>query len=118
MSLNRPPFNVVQGVELFAPGFWQAFVWHINDSASKIRAPTTATSWYRNEAENQRVGGAQDSQHLVGAAVDLVNERAGQLANELTGRGFVVVNEGDHLHVQAWPAGLIRSVGLLDYLGY
>lgn len=118
MSLSRPPRRVVEGVELFAPGFWDAFIWHINDSASKIPAPTTATSWFRNESENQRVGGAQDSQHLVGAAVDLVNERAGQLSSELAGRGFVVVNEGDHLHVQAWPAGLIRTVGLLDFLGY
>jgi hypothetical protein len=108
----------LEGVELFAPGFWEAFIWHVNDAAASVDAPTIASSWYRNAADNIRVGGAQDSQHLVGSAVDLVNEKAGQLAGELSGRGFVVVNEGDHLHVQAWPAGLIRTVGLLDFLGH
>jgi hypothetical protein len=118
VPLVRPPFEVVQGVELFAPGFWAAFVHHINDAAGSVTGPVTVSSWYRNPTDNERVGGNKDSQHLLGAAVDLVASRPSELYQELTRRGFVVVNEGDHLHVQAWPAGVARRAGLLDYFGY
>ena len=118
MPLARPPFRVIQGVELFAPGFWDAFVYHINDAAAAVTGSVSASSWYRNQADNERVGGDKDSQHLLGAAVDLVAARPEKLASQLTARGFVVVNEGDHIHVQAWPAGIARRAGLLDYLGY
>jgi len=115
---SRPPRRVVEAVELFAPGFWSAFVYFINDAVASVSAPVTLTSWYRNEADNYRVGGHNDSQHLIGAAVDLHAGTPGKLIEELTRRGFIVVDEGDHIHVQAWPAGLARRAGLLDYLGY
>jgi len=65
------------------------------------------TSWYRDPDRNERVGGSPASQHLVGLAFDLApaDER---LADSLRSAGMIVVNEGDHLHVQVWTAGTLR----------
>ena len=118
MSLNRPPPRIENAVELFAPGFWRAFFYHLTAAAQTAGARgVLATSWWRDKANNERVGGYQDSQHLLGTAVDLVGEDLREILADLTRRGFVVVNAGDHIHVQAWPAGLARSAGLLDYVG-
>jgi len=108
---------VVHGVDHFSPGFWDAFVWHVNDVATRATTPVSISSWYRSPAANDAAGGVRDSQHLLGAAVDIVGLSRRDLASDFTRRGFVVVNESDHLHVQAWPAGLARSAGLMDYLG-
>ena len=73
--------------------------------------PVQATSYIRTPDENRRVGGAPDSQHLIGTALDVVGptdllERfAGQL-------GLVVVDEGSHVHFQLFPAGVARQIGL------
>ncbi len=67
------------------------------------------TSWYRNPPHNTAVGGAATSQHLVGLAVDLIP--ASEVgADALRRQGLFVVNEFDHLHVQAWPAGFLADL--------
>lgn len=67
------------------------------------------TSWWRSERRNLAVGGAPYSQHLLGWAVDFApprhqNRELVRLANEI---GLVGVDEGDHVHVQMYPAGVI-----------
>ncbi len=79
---------------------------------------TGATSWYRTPAENVRVGGSGPrgygvggplSQHLIGLAVDLVGADAQALRRE----GLLVIDQGTHVHVQGWPAGVLDElVGL------
>lgn len=111
-----PPYRTMWVVDYWAPGFWVGFFNELN-AAVAATGPVTVTSWWRSPSRNAEVGGSPDSQHLIGTAVDFVTEEPGKLARELAGLGWVSVNEGDHLHVQAWPAGVARSVGLLDALG-
>jgi len=106
---------VIYAVNHFAPGFWFDFFREVN--AAYAVEPFQVTSWYRSPSHNRRVGGDPDSQHLVGAALDVVTEKPGKLAAEFARFGWQAVNEGDHLHLQAWPAGIARRVGLLDALG-
>jgi len=110
-----PPSSIVGGIERLAPGFWAAwgravaYAWQRSDGRMQV------TSWYRTPSENQRVGGAPRSQHLVGVAFDVVPVVA-RNAEALRAAGFQVINEGDHLHAQPWPAGAV-SADLLRYLG-
>lgn len=67
------------------------------------------TSWWRSSARNMAVGGATYSQHLLGWAVDWSldpgrNRDLVRVAEEI---GLVGVDEGDHVHVQMYPAGVI-----------
>ena len=76
---------------------------------------TRLTSWYRSPETNAAAGGHPQSQHLVGLALDFsvgpvdhrTDGRALQLAAVLGSRGFVVVPEQSHVHVQTFPAGAL-----------
>lgn len=62
----------------------------------------TVTSGYRSRWHNRRVGGARNSHHLRGTAVDLVgpSDLLGHLGATARGYGAVeVLRESDHLHV-------------------
>jgi len=67
------------------------------------------TSWYRDPVNNRRVGGNPRSQHLLAFAADVVPppEVRFAFASRAQQLGFVVVDEGDHLHLQAFPPGSI-----------
>lgn len=73
------------------------------------RSPNvTVTSWYRSPQENQRVGGAARSQHLLGLAIDVLPDRGGAaFAQAAQAQGMTILNEGDHFHIQAFPAGVL-----------
>jgi hypothetical protein len=66
---------------------------HLEKARVQIGRPFRITSWYRPEPWNSRVGGARQSQHLTGKAVDIVV--AGYMGREL-GRKFM----------SWWPGGL------------
>lgn len=73
---------------------------------SKAWVPgVTLTSWYRDPATNQRVGGRPDSQHLWGWALDLRKDNAGlRMARNLsTTRYLEVIVEPDHIHIEFEP---------------
>jgi hypothetical protein len=66
-----------------------------------------------------RVGGSPTSQHQLGLAVDLVVpvSRRAAVASRLRGAGVVVIDEGDHLHVQhssrgVWDRTITRAAQL------
>jgi len=73
-----------------------------------------ATSWYRDRETNIRVGGARDSQHLLGLALDIVGpaDVLQGLLIELRGVGLVAIDELSHVHVQLLRAGQARGEGL------
>lgn len=121
-----PPTHIVRFFESLLPGFWSTWIGAAESALREIDADaggdTIITSWYRSPAENRAVGGNPDSQHLAGLALDVVpGKKAVQLAiHEAAGRfvesGFVVVPAPTHLHVQTFPAGVLRSAGVLDAL--
>lgn len=64
------------------------------------------TSHERSEAENEAVGGADNSDHLWGGGIDFGGEREAELAlyrwlKPFEGKGAIrlVLDEGDHIHV-------------------
>jgi uncharacterized protein YcbK (DUF882 family) len=69
-----------------------------------------ATSWWRSPERNAQVGGDPYSQHLVGWALDAVGPDVQTFAKRLRVRGFVVVVETDHVHVQVFPRGTLRRL--------
>jgi uncharacterized protein YcbK (DUF882 family) len=86
---------------------------HIRDFIARARAANASlavTSWYRSRAHNDAVGGARFSQHLLGLALDTVpvaGAQRAQLAAAFRRQGLTAVDEGDHLHVQRFPAGAL-----------
>lgn len=115
--IERPPDQLVYAVERQAPGVYAQFFGALQRAHYQI--PVQVTSYWRSKGKNESVGGAGASQHLIGTAMDLVYPNAAAkraaIANMKAMR-LVVVDEGDHVHVQAWSAGtaapLIRWLGL------
>jgi uncharacterized protein YcbK (DUF882 family) len=66
------------------------------------------TSWYRDPWHNRSVGGAASSQHLTATALDVVVPRArvAALVREARWAGLTAIDEGDHVHLQLFPAGV------------
>lgn len=85
---------------------WAPLLLYIDVAEALTRFPHhRITSWFRTRADNLRVGGHPDSQHLLGFAVDIAPKiPASQLRRWLT-QGLVILEEGDHTHVQLYPAG-------------
>jgi len=81
-------------------------------NAAVGRERVSWVNWWRSSAHNARVGGAASSQHLLGLAVDIVPEARARarIAQALRSQGLVVVDEGDHLHVQLSPTGTWNAV--------
>ncbi len=68
-----------------------------------ILFPLSVTSWLRSRKHNAQVGGVSNSQHLIGAAVDIVLDDTNLTAEFTTWaqrQNLQVIIEGDHLHVQ------------------
>lgn len=67
-----------------------------------ILFPLSVTSWLRSRKHNAQVGGAANSQHLSGLAMDIVLDDTNQTAEFLTWaqrQGLQTIMEGDHIHV-------------------
>lgn len=122
-----PTRRVVQFFEGIIPGFWSRWLgaadWALREIDDDVGGETTITSWHRSQSENQRVGGLPDSQHLVGLAFDVepgkpsVRLGINEAADRFRQAGFVAVPFVSHLHVQTFPAGLLRDAGVFDALG-
>lgn len=77
--------------------------------AVAIDWPWQATSWWRDVEHNARVGGHAYSQHLLGLAADSAPSSEG-FRRAARAAGLIVVAEGDHDHVQLFPAGHVNAV--------
>lgn len=83
-------------------------------AARRLYAGTRVTSWYRSPRAQAALSGPKakpgTSQHQIGTAIDVVPPRAAWSSARrfLQARGLVVIDEGDHLHVQAYRAGTWR----------
>ena len=104
--IEQPPQRQLRYTRNVVLGFLNRLVPIINRGVEP-------TSWYRDSSHNRSVGGNADSQHLLGFAVDLAGSRSQlqALARAARSAGLTAVDEGDHVHVQAFPAGVIRGRG-------
>jgi len=105
LSANRPPSRLAAAVEARLPGIFREI--EADLAGLRTRFPgTVVSSWWRSKSHNERVGGAQGSQHLAGLAVDLVPPRRdwAQAAVWLRSHRWTVIDEGDHLHAQVFRA--------------
>ncbi len=119
-----PPRHIVAFFERIIPGFWgrwlSAATWALREIDADIGGETIITSWYRSPSQNRQVEGDPDSQHLVGLALDVVPGKpslalAIQEADaRFAEAGFFPVPAQTHLHIQTFPAGLLRSAGVFD----
>jgi len=68
-----------------------------------VHHPFTVTSWLRTPKRNALVGGKAESRHLDGLGADCVldkDEPAMPFMTHARQLGLVVLDEGDHIHVQ------------------
>jgi len=72
------------------------------------------TSWFRTPETNRDVGGDPESQHLFGLAWDVTAppQLLGAIARAGRGLGITAVEERDHVHLQAFPAGALARAGI------
>jgi len=127
VAANQPTGQMIRFFDDLFPGIWQLWVGAAEFALSQIDAEgfgnTTVTSWFRSPSDNRRVRGDPDSQHLVGLALDVVPARGisrtslNEAAQRFREAGFVAIPKDDHVHVQTFPAGVLRQVGILDALG-
>ncbi len=108
MPLEVPPRSIQWQVENLVPGLLPIFV----DLVNRVHVHGY-TSWWRSLEQNARVGGSPDSQHLWGAAVDVVGDLSA-IERETRAVGLVAVRFPRHVHIQAWPAGTARRIGFID----
>jgi hypothetical protein len=87
---------------------YRQFFERVRDGSSGIPI-SRVTSWWRSRAQNSSVGGAIYSQHLLGLAIDVVTPKPSALVRGLKAAGLVAVDEGDHVHVQAFAAGQLPA---------
>jgi len=85
----------------------RSFVDRASWAASGLRGGFT--SWYRTVDGNRAVGGHPWSQHLVGLAADHAPASA-SFRSKARAAGLIAIYEGDHDHIQAWPAGTLERV--------
>lgn len=102
MSLQAPPDFLLSAYPWAYREFATRAVWALQSDPRAF-----VTSWFRDRAENARVGGAEYSQHRLGFAIDLVTADPRAIAQRMRDAGLVPVVEGDHVHVQAFRAGVI-----------
>lgn len=119
-----PPRRIVAFFEGIIPGFWgrwlSAAIWALREIDGDVGGDTIITSWWRSPGENRRVGGNPDSQHLFGLALDVVPGKpsfklaVSEASSRFMEAGFVTVPAERHLHIQTYPAGVLRNAGVFD----
>lgn len=94
---------------------WLGHIWEFAGRANRLPlGGTTVTSWWRSPQHNRAVGGHPESQHIFALAIDVAGTRDQRRDIVTAARrvGLTAVDEGSHVHVQAFPAGALRRAGV------
>lgn len=91
------------------PSWWKPYVARFVQLAYPIGEDldVAITSWARSISHNAEVGGVENSQHLIGTAWDIAGPDQLEYAARASQRGLIVLDEGDHVHVQLFRAGIV-----------
>ena len=116
MPVLPPTLQIVSAFERWQPGFWTLWIRSFRAGASSAGG-IKASSWWRSAPDNAAVGGARESQHLVGLAVDVEAADPARAAASFSRAGFTVVDEGSHLHLQTFQPGALARHGVFSALG-
>lgn len=106
----QPPRMLVLRIEQRIPGFWAQLAASIDRAIAGRNV--TLTNWYRDPAHNARVGGAPGSQHRWGTAIDVAGPDQALVGAALKADGWKVLDEGDHVHAQAFDPGALARAGI------
>lgn len=90
------------------PSWWEPAVREFERRADALGTESlrvTMTSWGRTIRKNAAVGGAARSQHLVWTAADFAGPDQAIVKRRALSVGLIAIDEGDHVHVQLFPAG-------------
>lgn len=82
----------------------------LRETALALPFGATITSTLRTPEENAAVGGVSNSYHTRGNALDyrirdLTPDQIAGITNHFGAKGYRVLNEGDHLHIQPGGGG-------------
>lgn len=93
------------------PTWWRPYVVDFVRRAYPIGEDLNVaiSSFHRTRSHNVEVGGAETSQHLLAIAWDVVGPDALVYAQRARAAGLVVIEEGDHVHVQRYPRGVLPA---------
>ena len=93
------------------PTWWRPYVVDFVRRAYPIGEDLNVgiSSWHRTRTKNFEVGGAETSQHLLAIAWDVVGPDALEYARRARAAGLVVIEEGDHVHVQRYARGILPA---------
>ena len=111
-NVLAPPRELIASMELHYPGFFRKLAVALDAALEGV--DVTVVNWFRTAEHNAAVGGQVNSQHRWACAFDLVVPLAqrAQAKTRLQAAGFWVLDEGDHLHAQAFPAGALAKSGV------
>ncbi len=109
-DLSFPPAELLDSAwfPFISDFYWRGF------AGAQGFSGLSVTSWFRTPEHNRIEGGSPESQHLFGLAWDLAAPPASlsHLAQHMRAQGLIAVQERDHVHVQAFPAGVLARAGV------
>jgi len=90
------------------------FYWKVAGVFFQFPGRVGVSSWFRTPESNRMAGGAAESQHLFGLAMDL--SAPGQILPDVVqvarANHLIAVQEKGHVHVQAFPKGALARAGV------
>lgn len=113
MPFTVPPQRVIDHARShFGFAFWNRWIAALLAGLGPAAFDAQFTSWFRDQVENQRVGGVPGSQHRDALAIDFVLPTFKKTAaiDRLRAQGFTVLDEPTHVHVQTFTASVWRQI--------
>lgn len=90
------------------------FYWKAAGVFFRFPGRVGVSSWFRTPEKNRIEGGARESQHLFGLAMDLTGpaDLLPAITTVAQQNHLIAVQERGHVHIQAFPAGALARAGV------